>query len=730
MKRPDAVPRLTGHEPYTDDVSLPGMLHAHVVTSLHACAEITAIHTEQAAAVPGVFAVVTADDLPEFAQNDAPDDRMRFFLAHKRASYVGQPIAAVLADSVSAAEEAADLVRVEYEPQPAVVYVDQALSNSAPQVRPSRAETHPDQHPNLSGEIIFERGDIDAAFRDAAVIIERTFRTHSVHQGYMEPRSATAAPQPPGKLTVWSATQGQFMLRTSLAASLGIAEDDLHIEPLTVGGGFGGRFMLLEPLVGLLAMLYDRPVKLTISRSQDFAGTTPAPEKLITLGLAADREGNIAGLRADLLFNTGYFSKTPYQLASLSLGSNYKFPNMYLRSREVFSNRSGTGSYRAPGQPQMAFAIEQLVEELARELNMSPIELRLRNVAGTGDLLADNKEEWQPFDLKPLLREIEQHPLWTEPTGPNEGVGVAIGARRGATDAAEATARLTGDGTLHIVIGSNDITGVTTSLTQIAADVLGVSPRRVRVTTAPSDIAPFSGGSGGSKILYTVGNAVIEATENAREQILAIASSELEVGMDDLEIQEDRVAVRGSEEHFIAFDTIYRLTIGHSKRHDPVVGTGDQANPVKAASVCANLARVRVDPDTGEVTITGFFTVQDVGRAINPAEVEAQIHGGALQGIGIGLFEELVYDESGQLLTGTFMDYALPKARQAPHIEVRMIEDPAPHGPFGARGVAEPPIIGPAAAIANAIHDATGVRLTELPMTPERVWRALTQRDS
>jgi CO/xanthine dehydrogenase Mo-binding subunit len=725
IKRPNAAPRLTGEEAYTDDVQLPGMLHVHLVTSDYAHAALAGIDTSAATSVPGVIQVITAADLPEFARNDAAEDRTRFFLAYERVSYVGQPVAAVVAESPDAAAEGADLVSASYDPKPSVVHARDALTASAPVVRPERAESHPDQHPNLSGEVVYERGDVEQAFRQADVVVDRTFTTHSVHQGYMEPRSVTARLDTTGTLTVWTATQGQFMVRSAIANALGLAETDVRIEPLTVGGGFGGRFMLLEPLAGLLAMTLDRPVQLTLTRSQDFAGTTPAPEKILDVALAANSQGDITGIRADLTFNTGYFSKTPYQLASLMVGSNYNVPNFRIVSKEVFTNRSGTGSYRAPGLPQIAFALEQAVDEVARELGMDPIALRMRNVAGTGDLLADNKETWQPFDMKAMLREIEQAPIWTSPKRPNEGVGVAIGGRRGATDAAQADVRLTGDGGLQVVLGSIDITGTTTSLTQIAAEVFGISPDRITVTTAPSDVAPHSGGSGGSKILYTVGNAVIEATQDARKQVLAIAAEELEVAVDDLEIHDDRVTVRGSDDHFITLEQIYRSTVGPERKHPPVRGWGDQENPIKAAAMGAAAARVKVDPDTGDVEVTDFLLVQDVGRAINPAEVEGQMRGGLLQGVGIGLYEGLVYDDGGQLLTGTFMDYTLPKASQAPLVQTRMIEDPSEHGPFGARGVAETPIVLPAAAIANAIFDATGIRLTELPMTPEKIWRKL-----
>lgn len=727
MKRPNAVPRLTGYEKYTDDIQLPGMLHACYVNSRYAHAELGPIDTSQAQAVPGVVQVLTAGDLPDFARNDLAKERVFFFLADKRVSFVGEPVALVLADDPATAAEAAALVQVQYQTLDAVVAGQHALHDSAPHVRPERTDAYPDKHPNLSGEITYQQGDLEHAFAHATATVERSYSTASVHQGYMEPRSVTAMPDPTGGLTIWTATQGQFAVRTAVSQMLNIPETNVKIEPVTVGGGFGGRFMLFEPLVGWLALQHRKPVKLTITRSEDFAATTPAPEKRIALELAADSDGRFIGVRGDLTFNTGFYSKTPYGPAALMLGSNYRIPNFHIATREVFTNRSGTGSYRAPGLPQVAFALETAIDDLAHELNISPLEIRRRNAASGGDKMFDGAQ-WQPFDPQPLLDELERSPLWTEPTGPNEGVGIAIGARRGATDSASANVRLNADGTVQVVVGSMDITGTTTSLTQITAEVFGIPPERVQVTTANTETAPHAGRTGGSKILYTVGNAVVEAADHARQQVLAIAAGELEVGIDDLEISDDRVSVRGSEDHFLTLAQVYERSTGFETPYPAVFGHGNQANAVKAAAVSACLARVVVDPDSGEVDIVGFLTVQDVGRAINPSEVEGQIRGGVLQGIGIGLYEGLIYDEGGQLLTGTFMDYALPTSVQAPSIEVKLIEDPSPHGPFGARGVAESPIIAPAAAIGNAIFNATGARLTELPMTPERVWRAIHHR--
>lgn len=727
LRRPDAGPRLTGHERYTDDLWLPGMLHAHLVFSIEAHAEIRCIRTEAACVCPGVVSVMTAADLPSFAQRDDPPERHQFFLASQFVTFVGQPVAVIIAESAATAELAADLVEVEYDPQPAVTSALNATSDLASAVRvlSNKADgREPHIHPNVSGAVHHQRGDAERAFREAAVVVGRTFYSHSVHQSYLEPRSVVAAADPTGKITVWTATQGQFMVRSAVSEVLGIPETDIHVEPMTVGGGFGAKWMLFEPLVALLAQLLDRPIKLTLTRQQDFVGTTPAPESVLHVALAANDQGNFTGIRADLTFNTGYFSKSPYQNVGLMIGSYYFFPAFDITSREVFTNRTGAGSYRAPGMTPMVFALESLVDDVALQLGLNPIEIRMRNVAGTGAPMADG-QPWPSFNLKLVLQELENSSFWTEPCEAGEGIGVALGVLRGSTDSASAGVRLNADGTLQVIVGSIDITGTTTGFTQIAADTFGVSPELITVTTAPTDSAPHAGGSGGSKILYTVGNAVAQAAEDARSQVLAIAAEELEVGINDLEIVDDRVTVRGAGDHHLLLTQIHQRTSGMESKHRPVFGHSNLASPTRSPSVVAHLARVTVDSETGEVYVTGYLAVHDVGRAINPAEVEAQVHGGVAQGIGWGLFESLVYDESGQLLSSSFMDYALPRAKDIPNIETRILEDPSPLGPFGAKGVGEPPVIPPAAAIANAIANATGLRLTELPMTSQGVWEAL-----
>ena len=722
QRRQDAGPRLTGHERYTADISLPGMLHAHLVLSTRAHARITGIQVDDALAMTGVSAVVTADDLPDFARDDEQLVRESFFLTHERVTYVGQQVAVVLADSPQIAQEAAELVRVDYEPLPVVSDLDGALAEGSPQLRDSLES-------NAAGVAEFERGDVEEALAGAAAVASGGFTSDGVYQSYMEPRAVVAEADPfgAGALTIYTPTQGQFAVRQFVAAALQMSEADVVVQPMTVGGGFGAKFVLFEALIGLLALQTGRPVKLVLNRGDDFIATINAPRASYDVTVGADPSGKILAIRAEIRHDTGYFSHSPYELAGLMLGSWYPAENLRIHSTEVYTNRPGAAAYRAPGLTAMAFVLEQLVDELAGKLGLSPLEIRQRNIARSGQPMADGAV-WPRQELARLLEAAGKHPLLTSPKRDREGVGVSIGMMRGSTEPASATARLVGDGSLQISVGSIDLTGTNSALGQIAAETFGVAADKVRVKTAPSDVAPHSGGTGGSKILYTVGNAVILAADDAQQQALAVAADDLEVSSDDLEIVDGIVRVKGSPDRQLTLEQIFSLTTGMNARYGPIHGQGNAANVERAPGVTVHIVRVLVDEDTGQLEITGYAALHDVGKAINPAEVDGQIVGGISQGVGWAIYESLLYDDAGQPLTASYMDYALPKASQVPAVDIEMHEYPSEHGPFGAKGIGEPPIIPGAAAIANAIHDATGVRLTRLPMTAERVWRALRER--
>lgn len=743
IPRIDSPQKVRGQTRYTADLTPPGTLIARLTTATQAHARITGIDTSAARAVPGVVDVVTGADL--LPDGPEPSERARAMLARDKVIYYGQPVAVVIAESEAAAEEAAALVQVDYEPLGVVIDPRAAMQPDAPVIRPKAQEgewAEAQMHATVQGgeevdvnrlpdnvisAVRFSRGDVEQGFAEADVVVERSFTTPSVHQGYIEPHATLAVPDPLGNLTIYTATQGQFYARTVTADTLGLAQNQVTIVPMEVGGGFGGKTVLLEPLVGALALRTGRPVKLVLSRMEEFLLATPAPGAVIDVKLGAKKDGTITAIQGHVIFDSGVYPGAPAVVALLILGGYYRCANLDLIGYEVLTNKPGVGAYRAPGAPQGTFAIEQAVDEAARALGWDPLEFRLRNVSAPGDP-QPNDVPWPEMGLREVLEAVRDH--WQQRTaGPNEGFGIAIGGWPGGIEPCAANVRVNTDGSLTVSLGSVDITGTNTTMAMIAAETFGVPVDRVKVVTDNTDGAPYAGMSGGSKITYTVGLAVRAAAEEARRQVFAIAAAELEAAPEDLEMVDGKVQVKGVPDRSIAIGEIARLSMMFGGKYEPVYGVGKSAVTARAPGFSAQIAHVRVDPATGEVTLLGIVAAQDVGRALNPALVEGQIHGGVAQGIGWALHEGLIYDDNGQPLNPTLMDYSLPAAPQVPPIEVRLVEVPSSAGPFGAKGVGEPPVIPTAAAIANAIADATGARVTDLPMTAPRIRAAIAKAE-
>jgi CO/xanthine dehydrogenase Mo-binding subunit len=744
LKRRDAEPKLRGDARYTDDLHLPGLLHARLVTSPYAHARILRIDCDAARRTPGVVAVFTGHDL--LPEGPEPAERARHLLARDKVIYAGQPVAIVVAESPYVAADAAALVEVEYDELPAVIDPLAAMTPEAPVIRPKELEgewAEAGMHATVSGgeeldvrrlpanvtnAVRFQRGDVMQGFASADVVIERTYRTPFVHQAYLEPHASVAVPRPDGGVTIYTTTQGQFYCRNVTATTLGLPHEMVTIVPMEVGGGFGGKTVLLEPLVAAVALRLGRLVKLVLTRTEEFLLATPAPAAIFELRAGARRDGTLTALRARVIFDSGAYPGAPVTIALLLLGGTYRWEHLDLLGYEVLTNKPGTGAYRAPGVPQATFALEQLIDELARAIGQDPLELRLRNAARTGDL-QPNGVPWPPIGLVDVLERTRQHPLWrSRQRRPNEGWGIAVGGWPGGIEPCAANIRLNHDGTFTVTLGAIDITGTHTVLAMIAAEVLEQPVERIRVKLLPTDGGPYAGMSGGSKITYTVGLAVQAAAEDAKRQLLEIAANELEAAPEDLELVDGAIRVRGMPDRQITLSEIAHLSMVFGGKYAPVYGTGRSVVRQQSPGFNAQIAHVAVDPDTGEVEVLDLVAIQDVGRALNPALVEEQVHGGVGQGIGWALHEAMRWSENGQPLNPSFLDYDLPKASQLPPIAVELVEVPSPIGPFGAKGVGEPPVVPTAAAIANAIADAIGVHLSELPITPERVLAALRDR--
>ncbi len=742
--RRDSEPKVRGATRFAGDPPVLGLLHARLVLAHEAHAMISAIRTDAALALPGVVAVLTARDLPIVASGRG---RKYEPLADEEVIYAGQPVAMVIAESEALAEDGAELVEAQLEPLEPVLDLETAAQRGAPlaRVKSRSKEAGPDlgdAHASVSSDGVgedeelsenvldtarLEHGDVDRALAESEIVVAGRFATPWVYQGYLEPQTATAWLEPDGALIVSTSSQAPFSTRDSLAELFGMPTDRITVRTAPLGGAFGGKIMIVEPLVASAAIALRRPVRLTMTRTEDLAATNPAGAEVLVLEVGADAGGQLTAIRARVLVDRGTTDDLGVEaIAAMLAAGAYRWSALELTALGIATNRVTFGAYRAPTAAPAAFAVESLLDDLARRLELDPLELRLHNVAVEGDR-APSGHPFPVFGARACLERLREHPLWARrgelPDG--EGIGLALGWWPGGYEPAAAACRLDADGRLTVVTGAADMTGVESIFAAIAADAFGVDPSRVRVVHADTTTAPYAGTSGGSKITYTVGRAVERAATETRERLLEVAAEELEISPEDLEIVDGAVQPAGVPARALAIDELAPKILSFGSRYPPVEGHGRVSQP-QAPQAAAHLSHVRVDPDTGAVVTLAHVIAQDVGRALNPALVEGQMHGGATQGLGWALLEELAHDGYGQLTTGTFVDYALPTATVVPSIDTEIVEVPAPEGPYGAKGVGEAPVVAVAGAVANAIAAATGgVRLRQLPMTPERVWRAL-----
>jgi len=750
IPRPDGPEKVTGHVQYVADITPRGLLHAKLLRSPHAHARIVRIDAEKARALPGVRAVLTAADIPELKKK-APT-RAHAVLAIERVVFAGQPVAAVAADEPAIAEEALDLIEVEYEVLAAAVDpllsmkpgappvadagteadTSEALAHSAVAMAKS-AEAAPAKAVNVTQTSNVKRGDVAKGFAESDLVLEHTYRVPMVHQGYIEPHAVLAEWDTTGQLTLWASTQGSFNTRSEVADVLGIEENRIKVIPVECGGGFGGKIRALcEPITAILARATGRPVRYVMTRREELEAGMPAPQVIIRLKTGVKRDGTLMVLEAQTVLESGAFSGTVLAVSAVFLGSLYKWPAFDITGSEVLTHKPSVAAYRAPVAPQSIFAIDSQMDQLARALNLDPVEFRARHLSRPGEPMANN-QPWASNGAHEVLARAAAHPMWKDrakwkgtANGKLRGTGLGLGGWLGGLQPTAASVKLNPDGTLSVLTGQVDIAGTNIALAQIAASTFGVDIEKVKITTGDTDVAPVTGLSAGSKTVYTVGVAVMQAAQDARRQTLEIAAGELEAAMQDLEIVDGRVVVRGVPDRGITLTQIGRKGNLYMSKVPPVLGSAHTAFTQQAPAFAAQIARIEVDPDTGDLTLHDFVVVQDVGKAINPLAVEGQMQGGAVQSLGIALTEALIYDDAGRLTNPSLLDYRKLTAADLPNIETVIVEVPSPAGPFGARGVGEPPIIPAPAAIANAIHDATGVRLTELPLTPERIALALS----
>ncbi|MGA8192327.1 MAG: xanthine dehydrogenase family protein molybdopterin-binding subunit [Acetobacteraceae bacterium] len=735
--RPDGVDKVTGRALFAADTRAAGMLWGKIKRSPHAHARIVSIDTSKAKALPGVLAVVTAADFPEIASEEAfvgegPmnfRDLSRNVMARKKALYEGHAVAAVAATSQAIADQALDLLEVEYEVLPFVIDVEEAMAPDAPILHDdlftAGVEPKATRPSNIAKIVSFKKGDIEAGFREADVIVEGRYTTQPVHQGYIEPHACLATYAPDGQVSIHASSQGHFMIRAYTAKLLGIDIANIKVNPAEIGGGFGGKTLIyLEPVAVVLSRKAGRPVKIQMTREDVFRGSGPTSGATVEVKIGAMRDGTIVAAQEVLKFQAGAFPGSPIGPGCMCGFALYDLPNVDVVGYDVVSNRPKVAAYRAPGAPITSFAVESLIDDLARKLNMDPLTLREKNAAKNGTKTHYGPSH-QNIGFEAVLASVKSHAHWKSPVPPGHGRGMACGFWFNIGGESTAQVHINEDGSVTAATGSPDIGGSRASIGMMVAEVLGIPASRVRTVVADTTSIGFTHVTGGSRVTFATGMAATQAAEKVVDELKKRAAMIWEIPVEAVDWQDGKAFPAGSNAG--AFDPLdlAALALKAGRTGGPInaeVSLNAQgAGPGFGAHVCD----VSVDKDTGRVTIERYTAFQDVGKAIHPSYVEGQIQGGAAQGIGWALSEEYIYNGKGQLENPGFLDYRCPVASDLPMIEAVLIEVPNPRHPFGARGVGEVPIVPPMAAIANAIRSATGLRMPDLPISPPKLRAAL-----
>lgn len=735
--RPDGVPKVTGIAQYGADYSLPGMLWAKILRSPHAHARIRSINTSKAEALPGVKAVLTSADLPNQAFDYIGPERVavnywhmtRNILAREKALYEGHAIAAVAATTAAIAAEAISLIEVDYEVLPHVIDVDEAMQPDAPLLFEDMItrgiEPAPTKPSNITKRLEFKVGDLDAGFAEADEVVEMSFKTAPVHQGYIEPHSCLARYGADGQCELWSSSQGHFVVRGYTAKLLGMEIGNLVVHPAEIGGGFGGKTVVyVEPIAVALSRKSGHPVKIMMSREDVFKATGPTSGASMTVKIGVKKDGTIVAADGLFKFQAGAFPGSPVMNATMCAFAPYIIPNVRSVGFDVVCNRPKSAAYRAPGSPISAFAVESVLDVLAQKIGMDPLKMRLKNAVKAGSPTA-----WGPKHshdgYAETIQALLDHPEYNKPLGKNQGRGVASGFWFNGGGESTASIHINEDGTVVLATGSMDVGGSRASMALMAAETLGVPYESVRSTVADTASIGYNHVTGGSRVTYATGLAVVEACNKIIEQLRLRASIMWDVDVKGV-VWENGYAkpadksVGDFEPLSLKAIAAKRAVTGGPIVTEAAVNAGGQA-PGFSTQFCD----VEVDPETGAVKILRFVAAQDVGRAIHPKYCEGQIHGGVVQGIGWALNEEYIYDKQGRLANAGFLDYRIPVASDLPMIEAILVEVPNPNHPYGVKGVGEANIVPPMAAVANAIERATGKRLTELPMSPPKVLAAI-----
>ncbi len=728
--RPDGIDKVTGRAKFGADAVAPGMLVGRVLRSPHAHARIKKIDTSKAEKLAGVKAIVTRDDFPDHTGGDSGlYDILYNVMAREKALYEGHAVAAVAAVSASVARQALKLIKIDYEVLPHVTDVDEAVKPAAPVLHPKLitdgVEPRPKKASNIARRYEFGHGDVEEGFKKADIVIERQFKTEATHQGYIEPHACLANVGPDGTGELWVCTQGHFMVRDTCARLLGINASQLRVTASEIGGGFGGKTtVFIEPVALALSRKANRPVKVVMSRDEVFKASGPTASTSIDIKIGCTKDGRITAADATLRYQGGAFPGSPAEFGGMSTFAAYDLPHVRAVAFDVVTNRPKQAAYRAPGAPMANFAVESVIEELARKVGMEPIDFRIKNAAREGTR-ASYGPVYGPIGLEATLAAAKKHPHFKAPLGPNQGRGMACGFWFNFGGQTCVTLNIAADGTVTLSVGTPDIGGSRASMCLMAAEEFGIPYDKVRAIIADTSSLGYNDVTDGSRVTFATGMATILAARDAIKKLCARAAQMWGIPEDAVTWEKGHARPAGANAGNFPPLSFKEIAAASGATGGPIAGHTEYNADGAGVSFATHICDAEVDPETGATRIVRYTVLQDAGKAVHPDYVEGQFQGGATQGIGWALNEEYIYGKDGKLQNAGFLDYRIPVCSDLPMIDTVILEIPNPGHPYGVRGVGETSIVPPLAAIANAVSAAAGVRLTSLPLSPPKVLAAI-----
>ncbi|RWQ36378.1 MAG: xanthine dehydrogenase family protein molybdopterin-binding subunit [Mesorhizobium sp.] len=728
--RPDGVDKVTGRARYGADFNMAGQLVGRVLRSPHAHATIRKIDTSKAEKLPGVKAVITAADLPDLTDGDAAMyDILDNCMARKKALYDGHAVAAVAAVDARIARQALKLIEVDYEVLPHVTDVDEAMKLTAPLLNDAifteGLEEKPVKPSNVTKRTQYGHGDIHEGFGQADFVVERSFKTEQTHQGYIEPHACVANVSSDGTADLWVCTQGHFVYRQHCAQLLGMEASKLRVTSSEIGGGFGGKtHVWAEPVALALSRKAGRPVKLVMTRDEVFRASGPTSATSIDVKIGARKDGTITAAEATLRYSCGPYAGMWAEIGAMTAFACYRLENVKTVGYEVLVNRPKTAAYRAPSAPMAAFAVESAIDELAKEIGMDPVEFRIRNAAQEGTR-SSYGPVYGPIGIGPTLEAAKNHPHMKAPLGKNQGRGMACGFWFNFGGQTCTDLNIGMDGSVSLAVGTVDVGGSRASLSLVAAEELGIAYEQVKAVVADTSSLGYNDMTDGSRGTFSSSMATISAARNAIKVLRERAAQMWDISVDDVAWEQGHAVAKGEKHGNLGKLSLKEIAAESGKTGGPIAGHSELVADGAGVSFATHICDIEVDPETGATKVLRYTVVQDAGKAVHPTYVEGQYQGGAAQGIGWALNEEYIYGKDGRLQNAGFLDYRIPVCSDLPMIDTQILEIPNPNHPYGVRGVGETSIVPPLAAIANAVSNAAGVRMTHIPMSPPRILAAI-----